>query len=271
VTPDRRRLIETGSAGRRAAALAALVCLAAAAAVLLWQQRAQDARSCLPFQGKGAEVWLVLGQSNAGNHGERRHEAGPRVAAFDGSRCAPARDPLPGGDGDGGSLWTPLAERWVREGRAARVLVAMVSEEATAVARWQPGEPLHRRALGAAAALERRGLRVTRILWVQGEADAIVGTPAGTYAEALAAALQPLHEGTGAPAWIAQTGRCGDAYSAAVRDAQVLVAAAYPWAHSGPDLDRIGPDGRFERCHFSAAGQARAVALWHEALVRSGD
>jgi hypothetical protein len=261
---------ERQTTGRRAAAFAAILCLAGAAGALLRFSDTRNAAACRPFAAPGAEVWLALGQSNAGNHGERRSAAGPQVAAFDGTSCVAARDPLPGGDGDGGSLWTPLAERWVREGRAPRVLIALVSKEATAIDRWQPGEPLHRRALAAVAALQRRGLTVSRILWVQGEADAIRGTGGDVYASGLAAALQPLHAAAGAPVWIARTGRCGDAFSPAVRDAQARVAAARPWTRPGPDLDFIGPNERFERCHFAAPGQARAVDLWHGALARHG-
>jgi hypothetical protein len=267
----RARLLKQSSSGRRAAALAAILCLFAAAGALLWLSAKRETASCRAFTAAGTEVWLTLGQSNAGNHAQRRSEAGPAVAAFDGVRCVAARDPLPGGDGDGGSLWTPLADRWVQEGRAPRVLVAVVAKGATAVADWQPGEPLHRRALDTVAALRRQGLSVTRILWVQGEADAIYGTEGDTYESALAAALQPLHAATGARVWIAQTGRCGDAFSHAVRDAQAHAAATYPWARRGPDLDLIGPEHRFERCHFAAPGQTRAVSLWRDALVGNGD
>jgi hypothetical protein len=267
----RDRLPKHPTIRRRAAALAAILCLAAAAGALLRHSGARDAASCRPFAEPGTEVWLALGQSNAGNHAERPYEAGPEVAAFDGKGCVAARDPLPGGDGDGGSLWTPLAERWVREGRARRVLVAVVAREATAVAEWQPGEPLHRRAVAALDGLKRRGLDVTRILWVQGEADAILGTAGDRYASDLAAVLQPLHAASRAPVWIAQIGRCGDAFSPAVREAQARVAAAHEWARPGPDLDLVGPEDRFERCHFAASGQARAAALWRDALVANGD
>jgi hypothetical protein len=268
----RRRLPDRTTNARRAAAFAAILALAAAAAAgaLLWWARAEDAASCRAFAQPGTEVWLVLGQSNAANHAERRSAAGPAVGAFSGGRCVEARDPLPGGTGEGGSLWTPLAARWTDEGRARRVLVAMVAKSATSIAQWQPGETLHDRALAAVAALRRRGLRVTRILWVQGEADAILGTSGEAYARGLAASLQPLHAATGAPVWIARTGRCGNAVSPSVHSAQSQVAAAYPWTRAGPDLDVIGPAERFERCHFAAAGQERAVALWHGALSGGG-
>lgn len=256
---------------RKSLAAAAALLLLAVLGALHVLQRARDQESCLPFAAPGTEVWFALGQSNAGNHAEQRHTAGPEVTAFDGRRCSPAADPLPGADGDNGSLWTPLAALWVREGRAPRVLIAVVSQESTGIERWQPGGKLHRRALRTAAALQARGLSVTRILWLQGESDSIDGTGGDAYARALAATLEPLHRATGAPVYVAQTGRCGDAFSPAIRNAQARVAASLPWAHPGPDLDTIHPDGRFERCHFDRHGQRQAVILWRDALAANPD
>jgi hypothetical protein len=256
---------------RRIAALAALLLLIAAGLGLTMIGRSRDLASCEAFSAPGTEVWLAVGQSNAANYAEHRVEAGPGVAMFDGRRCRPARDPLPGGDGKGGSLWTPLADIWIREGGANRVLIAMSAQSATAIAEWQPGGRLHRLALDTVSALRSRGLRVTRILWVQGEADSILSTPGPTYARALAAALEPLHRASGAPVHVALAARCGDAFSSEVREAQVRVAAGFAWTRPGPDLDSIGPGERFERCHFARTGQIRAVALWKEALAANPD
>ncbi|HEX8654578.1 MAG TPA: sialate O-acetylesterase, partial [Allosphingosinicella sp.] len=189
--------------------VAAAALLAAAVAALL-AVRASDEASCRSFSAPGTEVWLVLGQSNAANHAEARTEAGPAVAAFDGRRCIAARDPLPGGTGTGGSLWPTLGDAWVSRGAAGRVIVAMVAQESTPVSRWQPGGRLHRRTMRTIDALGRRGLAVDRILWIQGEADAILGTGGEEYARALESALAPLHRASGAPVWIALASRCGD-------------------------------------------------------------
>ena len=256
--------------GRGAAWLAAGALLAAAAAGGLVLLDRRNEASCRPFLAAGTEVWLALGQSNAANHAASRYVAGPRVAVLDGGACLPARDPLPGGDGEGGSLWAPLAQAWTGSGGSRRVLLGVTAKGATAVAEWQPGGTLHDRALAAADGLRRRGFRVTRILWVQGEADAILGTSGEAYGKALTAALQPLHERTGAPVYIAAVSRCGDASSPAVRAAQNRVVAAHAWALAGPDLDRIGPEQRHERCHFAPDGQAEAVRLWLAALRGAG-
>jgi hypothetical protein len=159
---------------------------------------------------------------------------------------------------------------WLDEGRAERVLVAVSAREATSVAQWAPGSPLHRRALDTVEALERRGLRVTRILWVQGEADVILDTEGSRYRQGLIDTLAPLHKATGAPVYISLIGRCGDVASPAIRSAQERVIAERGWALPGPDLDRIGAAERFERCHFARSGQARAVALWLAALRGTG-
>jgi hypothetical protein len=261
-----RRLLHS----RLAAALSAAVLVAGCAAALLLE-RARDEASCRPFAAPGTEVWLALGQSNAANYALDRIEAGAGVGAFDRRRCIAARDPLPGGNGRGGSLWTPLAQAWVSERRARRVLIAVTARSATSIAEWQPGGALHRRALRTIEALAGRGLPVARILWVQGEADAVLGTQGPDYERGLAAALEPLHEASAAPVYIARVGRCGDAFSSAVRAAQDSLVAARDWARPGPDLDRIGPAERYERCHFARAGQRRAVALWLEALRGNPD
>jgi hypothetical protein len=226
--------------GRLIAALtlaAALLALAALALLLETSAR----RSCAPFQAPGTEVWLALGQSNAGNHAEIGMEAGPQVSAFEEGRCLAARDPLPGSDGDGGSVWTPLAELWARSGKSERVLVAVTAKAATSIAEWQPGGSLNDRAQGTIAALQRRDLKVSRILWLQGEADAIAGTSETDYAEGLAAALEPLSRAAAAPVFIATVGRCGNDISPAVRAAQARVVAASDWALPGPDLDLHHP------------------------------
>jgi hypothetical protein len=225
-----------------------------------------DAASCRPFASPETEVWLALGQSNAANHAEVRYTAAPGVAAFDGRRCSPAKDPLPGGDGAGGSLWTPMAQAWVVQGRAKQVLIAVTARSSTSIAEWQPRTRLHRQALEKIEALKRRGLRVHRILWLQGEADVILGTSERDYAQRLAATLEPLHRQTQAPVFIASVGRCGDAASASVPAAQAQVIAAYAWAFAGPNLDAVAAGERYQRCHFARAGQARAVNLWLAAL-----
>jgi len=195
--------------------------------------------------------------------------AGERVAAFEGGRCRPARDPLPGGDGEGGSVWTPLADQWVRRGRAERIVIAMTAQSATSVADWQPKGRLHERAQSTIAALQKRGLHVSRILWLQGEADAILNTSGAAYFNGLVAALEPLARSAGAPVLVATVGRCGSGFSSAVREAQARVVREKQWAFPGPDMDLVPDTRRYQRCHYAQAGLAQAVSLWAAALEQT--
>jgi Carbohydrate esterase, sialic acid-specific acetylesterase len=244
----------------RTVVLLILLAGVAAAGFDIWALRA----SCASLRAPGTEVWLALGQSNAANSAEVRHRGWPGVWTFDGRRCVAAADPLPGASGTAGSLWVPLANRVVADGGAPAVLIVSRAEGATAVTQWLPGGVLFGRALAAIAGLERAGLRVSRVLWQQGEADAIMGTPADVYADRLRRVTGALHRATGAPVHIAVSGWCGDVYAPDIRAAQRALADAAAM-RGGPDTDIVS--GRRERCHFDAAGQMQAAGLWRKALA----
>jgi Carbohydrate esterase, sialic acid-specific acetylesterase len=226
----------------------------------IWALRA----SCASLRVPGSEVWLALGQSNAANSAEVRYRGAPGVWAFDGRRCVAASDPLRGASGTAGSLWVPLANRVVADGGASAVLIVSRAEGTTAIIDWLPGGTLFGRAVAAVAGVERAGLRVSRVLWQQGEADAIIGTSAKSYAERLGQVTGALHRITGAPVHVAVSGWCGDYYAPDVRAAQ-RAAARRVSVRAGPDTDLVA--GRRELCHFDAAGQIEAAGLWRKALA----
>ncbi len=233
---------------------------------LAWWLRPDPA--CAIFAAPGSEVWLTIGQSNAANHGEQRFGAARGVFAFDVHSCLPARDPLPGASGQGGSVWVPLAAHWIAEGRANRVLIVSRAEESTTIAQWQPGRALFGRVVAAVSGLRRSGLRVTRVLWSHGESDAQLGTSGAHYAaelDRLAAGLR--QQGVSVPMTVAVSSVCGPSRSAAIRAAQ-LAADRQPGMLAGPDLDAIAPSQRYERCHFRETGQIAAARLWAVALAK---
>lgn len=233
-------------------------------AVFVWFRWPDD--SCAAFQQTGSEVWLAIGQSNAANHAEQRMTGVKGVYAFDGKRCAPATDPLPGASGGGGSVWVALANRWIESGKADRILLISRAKESTAIAEWQPGGALFGRIAKVRRELDERQLRVRRILWVQGESDAALGTSQQAYSQALAALVTGLRRiGLDAPVHVALASICGPSSNSAVRRAQ-LSSVGDNGVRLGPDLDRIGTADRYERCHFTASGQRAAVDAWTAAL-----
>src|SRR5262249_42279517 len=130
------------------------------------------------FDDPDTGVFLVMGQSNAANHGDRRHTAGDQVFAFDFFRtqATVASDPLPGGSGTGGSVWTRLGDPLISGGVFKRVLFIPIAYGGTYAADWAPNGTMSRRTAMALARLRRtlgsRVVNVSAVLWQQGEAEA---------------------------------------------------------------------------------------------------
>jgi len=273
---------------KRAIAVAAVLALAAGAGVAVMRWRADDdllARMAqrVPFPATDLEpcpaagpkrlVILVLGQSNAGNHGAEEQPAppasSPSVMISNGLVCALSTDPLPGATGRHRSLWTKVASNLRARGYGREIVFVPLAVDATAIADWtRPSSRLR-------AALERlladsieTNIRPDLIVWQQGEADARAGTTTDEYARRLQA-LASIVRGAGvsAPMIVALSTRCGSGPSAPIRSAIAKVASARTDISIGPDTDAIGEPMRNHDCHFSARGLNAAADLWARAVV----
>lgn len=211
---------------------------------------------------------LVLGQSNAGNHGTPAVLA-PTTAAtffFDGG-CYRTAGPTPGATGRGTSIWTVLGP--MLEQRIGRpVLFSVLAVEATTVHDWVASGPLRDRLRETLADQHRHGFLPDAVLWQQGEADAKAGTSTEAYArdfEELTAFLRA--NGVSAPVIAALSTRCRNQGSDAVRLALARTAGRDPSVRIGPDTDRLsGPHYRHDECHFSVAGAIEAAHGWAAAV-----
>lgn len=220
-------------------------------------------------------VVLTFGQSQLANEGaaDALRETAKGVYAlniFDGAVTA-ARDPLPGSTQSRANLSTRIGERLVRHGLFDAVLLAPIAYGGSAVAEWTPGGRLFPRIEAAAAAIGGLGLSASCALWQQGETDAIIGTDGRTWESRfreMIAAMRGL--AMPAPVFVAQSTLCCGPPNAAIRAAQLAVVDASNGVFRGPDTDALGPDMRFDDCHFSGEGLDRAADLWIEALTGAG-
>lgn len=213
-------------------------------------------------------VLVCVGQSNAANYGEPRAAAGANVYAFADDQIFTAIDPLPGGDGYGGSVWTRLGAKLALSTKADAIVFAVVAEGSTRVADWAPGGRCHERLVRTLHQLRSAGLPADFILWQQGEQEGRIAAASGQdYALALSAvdatsrAIFPHATFLAAQA----TFGAGTASNEQIRLAQAA-AGAFPGAAAGPDLDRLGEAYRRDGIHFNARGLTAAADLWFEAL-----
>lgn len=256
-------------------------------------QRVQPARTsarCSPERAQGEPPLrlLILGQSNAGNHGPRPAgaEAAPPLQMQAGEQCILAHDPLPGASGDGGSIWSRLPARLKETPAGSGVQrspqIALLALQSTTLDDWsRPSSPLNQ-----ALQQELRSLRAAAwtpdlVLWQQGEADALSGTSAGDYIRGWTRLLAQLQaEGVQAPVLLARSTHCqrdaaqGDtnqrfvAQAGTIREAIQRLTQQHSQLRLGPDTDTlVASTQRRDGCHFSGQGLDAAALLWSEAIA----
>jgi hypothetical protein len=209
-------------------------------------------------------IALVFGQSNAGNWGESRRVAGPHVFVFFRGRYERARDPLPGANGNGGSVWTRLGDKLIEAKLYDRVVFVPASIGATDISLWAPGGLLHKDLLRNVDEARKYGLRFTHLLWHQGESDAVLGISAADYEQRFLAMLKAIQSrGVDAPAFVAIATRCGRyPPNEIIRQAQIALVNPSRGIFQGPDTDLLDERYRHDGCHFSDAGLDAHAEMW---------
>lgn len=223
--------------------------------------------------GQRPFVLLALGQSNAGNHGSLATTAMPPVLVQAGAGCALAQDPLPGGTGQGGSVWRHLSAL-LQQRDARPVLFSILAVDGSSIGQWTDANgPIAQRLEVQLAQLRAMGLQPDAVLWQQGEADARDARTASAYRAQLGR-LDALLRGLGvdAPVFLALSTVCRSPPYAPVREAiaQATAVTSPPGRLlPGPDTDLLAGAGeRSDGCHFSATGAQAAAQAWAEVLGR---
>lgn len=226
---------------------------------------------CLQVLKQHPQVILALGQSNAANSGEKVPMAAAPVPLFAEGKCFMAADPLPGGTGQGGSIWSRLPHQLSILRPQQSIVLSVLGVDGTSIQDWTgDNSPLRTRLEHHLSAMKAMGLTPQLILWQQGEADARIGTTEAAYGAGLdqLAAVFELN-GIQAPIVVAQSTVCRSAPNAQIRAAISAKVAHSARFKQGPDTDTvIGQDLRHDGCHFSEAGLDKAAQHWAQTLLK---
>ena len=227
------------------------------------------------FAGSASNaVILGLGQSTIANEGEASACYEPKGEVynfnfFDG-QCYVAKDPLLGASIDRANVLTRLGELLVQRANYGRVLLVPIAHGGTYATEWSPGGRMFPRVEWALERLHERRIRITHILWQQGEAEAATNNPDPKewmrHFTAMVGAVRAT--GVEAPFYVAQCTVCCNEPNEVIRSAQRQVVDPKTGIMPGPDIDLVGRDERYDGCHMSAAGLRHAAELWYEALCR---
>ena len=224
------------------------------------------------------EVFVVAGQSYATNTNEERlrvNDVHGRVSAFNisNSSWATAHDPQPAPDGsDGGSIWPALGDSLLQQFHVP-IGFANVAVGGTSSQEWMPDGMLHPRLKQVGRSLGR----FRAVLWQQGESDVIAKTSTELYVANLQNIRKAAVRSWGfEPVWLAaKSTHHPTVYNDPEGEGRIRAAieqlSMKQGFGAGPDTDTLIGENRGDqnsRRHFSAIGQRRAAALWHDVLTR---
>ena len=217
------------------------------------------------------EVFITAGQSNSANFGQPRQAArDPRVVYFDGKAFVPAKDPIPGGCGGGGSPWSLLGDR-IAASQQVPVCFRSASLTWTEVKNWLPPETrLYKNLASCVKAFGPSGVRA--VLWHQGESDTLARTSAEAYCERMKTIAEALSKDAGytVPWFVAQASFHPQS-KAPEPAAEVAKGQHLLWQRKicfqGPITDDLlGKEYRCDGVHFNQKGLEKHAQRWFEAL-----
>jgi len=236
-----------------------------------------------PVQTDRTAVLLILGQSNAANYGGQRHRSnyGARlVNAFD-KRCFIAASPLLGSSNTKGEYWTLLGNNLIASGQNDSVILAPLAYSGSAVARWAAGGDLNPVLVDTLKQLQDSGYRITSVLWVQGEADLVIGTTAEAYRDHFMSMVDTLRQhGVVAPVYISIASKCLEPSNGGFKEhipdnaivrAQLALSKSGHGIREGVNSDALlDGDDRYDDCHFGGTAGEKASQAWLNLLRSDG-
>lgn len=213
---------------------------------------------------------LVMGQSNAANEVESPLPAEDLENVFIeyNGTLYPAEDPMLGGTGDRGSIWSRFARMALDTGRWRYVVLSVIAEGGSPLVYWLPGGPIRNRLVERLSAIQQLPIRPDYVFWFHGETDALNSLPRLLYKHDFLDLVGTLRTfGIENQVLVSQTSLCRRFGSATVRVAQQELARQVPRVSMGPDTDAVGLPFRRDGCHFTDEGGDVVAGLWMDAML----
>mgnify|MGYP001809834721 CR=1 FL=1 len=125
-------------------------------------------------------IILTLGQSNSANEGQGIYNCHNAVFNYYNEKLFQAVEPLLGASGNGCSVWTRLSDMLIDSGLYKRVIIIPAGIGGTSIDCWAQGE-CNERFKQVLEHIMRDSIKVSHIIWHQGESDNIENTPKALY------------------------------------------------------------------------------------------
>jgi hypothetical protein len=227
-----------------------------------------------PSHAFNTGVLLVIGQSNAANHAEKKITTRfpHKVFNYYDGKCTIAASPLLGASGDEGEFITLLADKLIENGTYKEMVIISSAIKGTAIARWQANSDLNHMLLDTLAPIKK--FKVTDIIWHQGESDYENSTSEKVYQKNFYTLKDSLrNSGITAPFFIAIATKCGNNLSWKANNPTALGQKKLEDKKQiflAVNTDELleTKDRRSDFCHFSETGQIKTAAAYAHAIQK---
>lgn len=237
---------------------------------LVFQTKTERSIDTALWNQPSSMVCLVMGQSNAANYGAGKYTTqSDQVYNFHEGKAYAAQEPLLGADGRGVSVWTRVADGLIQKGQYKRVMIVTVARGSTSVKTWRKGKDWER-VTQAVKAVQKAGLRISHVFWVQGETDNADGMEGKTYQTELGKVVAQLRGlSVQAKVFVAVTTYAYThthqawGISPSIQQAQRAIVQQYPGLYPGPFVDSLDKAFyRYQDLHFSPVGLDSLAQRW---------
>ena len=231
----------------------------------------ENSLDCSQLDQDNLVVILAVGQSIASNYGSVPYAVGPKVFSFYNGTCFRGNDPLPGADGNGGSIWSRLGDLLIQRGLAKNVLLVAVGSGGSSVSEWVPDAKLYPRLIDAATNLRASGFKPTLVVWLQGSRDR--GMEPQKYRKHLrdfifSFPILGIQLGQPTRMLVATHTRCNSEALPELQAAQRGVVEPDKFIFEGPNMDALDNEMKYDRCHYNEKGLDLAANLWLESISK---
>jgi hypothetical protein len=205
-------------------------------------------------------VFYAFGQSNSANHAAFKFEnTDARIINYFNGKCYIAQDPILGATGRAGSVWVPMAEKLLADGKYNTIVIG---------AGGIGGASIGEISQGVGRGLVEGGIKtlsddydITAFLYHQGESNR--WSTEADYAVEIVSLINWVSVYQSVPKFfVSVTSICESGPYAHVQNAQRSVVNGSSIVQ-GPDTDAaISYSMRVDNCHFNKVGQETAGTLW---------
>lgn len=224
-----------------------------------------------PLKSDDLLVLFFAGQSNAGNHAERKvnESVTTDVYTFFDGECYRSKSPILGGSGINGDINIYVAKELLKKSKYKKAVIANVSVGSSLIENWVKDKPLNSILTDSLKQLTSH-YDVDYFIWIHGESDNRANTPVAIYLESMKSILGSISNFKVKHFAATLNTHCKDyAFGKTnLNKVHTRLMKELDFLEAG-NLDILNNSYRIDDCHFNERGQLKAASIISDEIIKT--